>query len=111
MGIQPYKDKQGNNIYPDESNFFRCERCNENKVVQKPGSSYIPKFCPECLKVRRGQNIRNARKVKHDKKEKDKLIGLEEIVAPSGQKVFLKNKDEKEYYAHHKKAYLRDFDF
>lgn len=106
--IQPYKDSSGRNIYPEE--ITDCERCGKNEVPQKPGVKRKRLYCDNCIKIKKQQSLAAARRTKHDMAEAEKLKTLEEAVSPAGEKIYLKDKDEGDFYNNRKNAYLSDFE-
>mgnify|MGYP000268167611 CR=1 FL=1 len=93
---------------PYEDKLYKCQRCGELKVRKKIGSRYTPKYCPDCLKKIRRLSIKKANKARFDKKFKEKF---EEVTAPDGSKVFLRDEEEKQFYLKRKKQYLEDFEW
>jgi len=89
-----------------EKQKYKCARCGELKVRKKIGSNYIPKYCPDCLKIVRKKALRKANRVKSDKKWKE--VGIN-FTLPDGSKIKLKNENEKYFLDKLCKLYINDF--
>lgn len=94
------------NLYEERK--FSCQLCGEEKVRKRKYSPSIPKYCKECLKKIRLQNLKAAHIAKREIKICEKTV---DVKAPDGYTVKLRNDEEKKFFEQRMKIFREDFEW